>query len=166
VEADRDGERMAGTNEEKKNNNTNDDDDDDDDDATSFHADSAAEITDAMTVMNDRIDVQLDPDVTPPRVCQRLPPLRNARISISGRARIGTLKKYLIMKLGLRDTRSSLSSVLSTTIVLTCNGDTMEDELTLTCILRTQWFASNKVLTLKYLLSDQAEEKEAGRKVV
>jgi len=67
VEADRDRERMAGTNEEKKNNNTNDD---DDDDATSFHADSAAEITDAMTVMNDRIDVQLDPDVTPPRVCQ------------------------------------------------------------------------------------------------
>ena len=62
---------------------------------------SAANTTMSMVTMNDQIDVQLDPDITPPHPYQQLPPLQNARISISGRAKIHTLKKYLIMKLGI-----------------------------------------------------------------
>ena len=130
---------------------------------------SAANTTMSMVTMNDQIDVQLDPDITPPHPYQQLPPLQNARISISGRAKINTLKKYLIMKLGLKDTSiSTLSSkVVSssspsspTMIELTCNGDTMDDELTLAYILCTKWFTSNKVLTLKYRLLHQVEEKK------
>ena len=72
------------------------------------------------------------------------------------------------MKLGMKDTSiSALSSkVVSssssspTMIELTCNGDTMDDELTLMYILRTKWFTSNKVLTLKYRLLHQVEEKK------
>ena len=136
---------------------------------------SAANTTMSMVTMNDQIDVQLDPDITPPHPYQQLPPLRNARIGISGRAKINTLKKYLIMKLGLKDTSlSTLSNVVSssssssssspTMIELTCNGDTMDDELTLTYILRTKWFTSNKVLTLKYRLLQQVEKKKKGKK--
>ena len=132
---------------------------------------AVANTTMSMVAMNDQIDVQLDPDITPPHPYQQLPPLRNARIGISGRAKINTLKKYLIMKLGLKDTSiSTLSSkVVSSTssptmIELTCNGDTMDDELTLTYILRTKWLTSNKVLTLKYRLLHQVEEEEKKKK--
>ena len=124
----------------------------------------------SMVTMNDQIDVQLDPDITPPHPYQQLPPLQNARISISGRAKINTLKKYLIMKLGLKDkcistlsskVVSSTSSPSSPTMIeLACNGDTMDDELTLAYILCTKWFTSNKVLTLKYRLLHQVEEEE------
>ena len=121
--------------------------------------------------MNDQIDVELDPDISPPHPYQQLPPLQNARIGISGRAKINTLKKYLIMKLGLKDAcistlsskvvSSTSSSTSSPTMIeLTCNGDTMDDELTLTYILCTKWFTSNKVLTLKYRLLHQVEEKK------
>lgn len=124
--------------------------------------------------MNDQIDVELDPDISPPHPYQQLPPLQNARIGISGRAKINTLKKYLIMKLGMKDTSiSALSSkVVSssssspTMIELTCNGDTMDDELTLTYILRTKWFTSNKVLTLKYRLLHRGGEEEEGKEVI
>jgi hypothetical protein len=103
---------------------------------------SAANTTMSMVTMNDQIDVELDPDISPPHPYQQLPPLQNARIGISGRAKINTLKKYLIMKLGMKDTSiSALSSkVVSssssspTMIELTCNGDTMDDELTLAYI--------------------------------
>ena len=134
---------------------------------------AVANTTMSMVTMNDQIDVQLDPDITPPHPYQQLPPLRNARISISGRAKINTLKKYLIMKLGLKDTSiSTLSSkVVSSTssptmIELTCNGDTMDDELTLTYILRTKWLTSNKVLTLKYRLLHRGGEEEEGKEVI
>ena len=40
----------------------------------------------------------------------------------------------------------------------------MDDELTLTYILRTKWFTSNKVLTLKYQLLHQVEEEEKKKK--
>ena len=133
---------------------------------------AVANTTMSMVTMNDQIDVQLDPDITPPHPYQQLPPLQNARIGISGRAKINTLKKYLIMKLGMKDTSiSALSSkVVSssssspTMIELTCNGDTMDDELTLMYILRTKWFTSNKVLTLKYRLLHQVEEDEMKKK--
>jgi len=126
----------------------------------------------SMVTINDQIDVELDPDISPPHPYQQLPPLQNARIGISGRAKINTLKKYLIMKLGMKDTSiSALSSkVVSssssspTMIELTCNGDTMDDELTLTYILRTKWLTSNKVLTLKYRLLHQVEEEEKKKK--
>ena len=72
---------------------------------------SAANTTMSMVTMNDQIDVELDPDISPPHPYQQLPPLQNARIGISGRAKINTLKKYLIMKLGMKDTSiSALSS--------------------------------------------------------
>ena len=137
---------------------------------------AVANTTMSMVTMNDQIDVQLDPDITPPHPYQQLPPLQNARIGISGRAKINTLKKYLIMKLGLKDTcLSTLSSkVVSSTsspssptmIELTCNGDTMDDELTLTYILRTKWLTSNKVLTLKYRLLHRGGEEEEGKEVI
>ena len=78
------------------------------------------------------------------------------------------------MKLGLKDkcistlsskVVSSTSSPSSPTMIeLTCNGDTMDDELTLTYILRTKWLTSNKVLTLKYRLLHQVEEEEKKKK--
>jgi len=43
---------------------------------------SAANTTMSMVTMNDQIDVQLDPDITPPHPYQQLPPLQNARIDL------------------------------------------------------------------------------------
>jgi hypothetical protein len=60
-------------------------------------------------MMCDQLDLHLDPDDRPPHSHQRLPPLHNSLLRVSGRAKIATLKKYLVMKLGLKD--SSRSSV-------------------------------------------------------
>ena len=157
--------------------------------------------------MSDQLDLHLDPDESPPHAYQRLPPLKNALLRLSGRAKIVTLKKYLVssiavcdsfslmicyefivyspvfaqvMKLGLKD--CSKSSVrfwniiinvgdtnlcnwcvstlifhqkLCFQIEITCNGDIMGDELSLTFILRTRWFSTNKVLALKYRLEEE-----------
>jgi hypothetical protein len=171
------GEITVGTNKKNKRNNDDADTHVDDDGAT--NAMQSMQSMASMAVKNDdQIDVLLNPDITPPHAYQQLPPLKNARITISSRATIGTLKKYLIMKLGLKDTccsitasksklvslSSSSSSPSPTMIELTCNGETMEDELTLTFILRTKWFTSNKVLTLKYRLLHQVKEKATAEK--
>jgi hypothetical protein len=166
------GEITVGTN---KKNKRNYDDAHHVNDANPGAANSTMSLSTVNHQIDDQIDVQLNPDITPPHAYQQLPPLKNARITISSKAKIGTLKKYLIMKLGLKDTCCNIAAaskskvVLSlssspTMIELTCNGETMEDELTLMFILRTKWFTSNKVLTLKYRLLDQAEEKKAVEK--
>jgi hypothetical protein len=165
------GEITVRTNKKNKRNNDDADTHVDDDDGDT----NAMQSTASMAVKNDdQIDVQLNPDITPPHAYQQLPPLKNARITISSRAKIGTLKKYLIMKLGLKDTCCSIavstkavplsSSSSPTMSELTCNGETLEDELTLTFILRTKWFTSNKVLTLKYRLLHEVEEKATAEK--
>ncbi|KAL3793990.1 hypothetical protein ACHAW5_008165 [Stephanodiscus triporus] len=103
-------------------------------------------------MMSDQLDLHLDPDERPPHAHQRLPPLKNALLRISGRAKIVTLKKYLVMKLGLKDCSKS-------SIEITCNGDAIGDELSLTFILRTRWFSTNKVLALKYRLEEEENTK-------
>lgn len=60
---------------------------------------------------NDQLDIQLEPDKKPPNAHQRLPMLRNAHLRLSARTKIITLKKYLVQKLGLKDSnKSSVSS--------------------------------------------------------
>ena len=49
--------------------------------------------------------------------------------------------------------------VASNKIELLCNGDPMGDELSLTFILRTRWFSTKKVLTLKYRLEEGDSKK-------
>jgi hypothetical protein len=166
------GEITVRTNKKNKRNNDDADTHVDDDDGDT----NAMQSTASMDVKNDdQIDVLLNTDIKPPHAYQQLPPLKNARITISSRAKIGTLKKYLIMKLGLKDTCCSISASKSklvssssspspTMIELTCNGETMEDELTLMFILRTKWFTSNKVLTLKYRLLHQVKVKATAEK--
>lgn len=46
--------------------------------------------------MTDQLDLHLDPDEWPPHAHQRLPPLKYALLRVSGRAKIVTLKKYLV----------------------------------------------------------------------
>ena len=61
---------------------------------------------------NDQLDIQLEPDRKPPNAHQRLPMLRNAHLRLSARTKIITLKKYLVQKLGLKDSsRNSVSSL-------------------------------------------------------
>ncbi|KAL3809421.1 hypothetical protein ACHAXA_005522 [Cyclostephanos tholiformis] len=103
---------------------------------------------DAAAMMSDQLELNLDPDDRPPHSYQRLPPLQYGLLRLSGRAKIATLKKYLVMKLGLKDCSKN-------SIELTCNGDPVGDELSLTFILRTRWFSTNKVLALKYRLEEE-----------
>jgi hypothetical protein len=62
-----------------------------------------------QVMMSDQLELHLNPDERPPHSHQQLPPLQNGFLRLSGRAKIVTLKKYLIMKLGLKD--SSKNSV-------------------------------------------------------
>lgn len=62
---------------------------------------------------NDQLDIQLEPDRKPPNAHQRLPMLRNAHLRLSARTKIITLKKYLVQKLGLKDSsKNSVSSIV------------------------------------------------------
>jgi hypothetical protein len=56
-----------------------------------------------QAMMSDQLELHLIPDERPPHSHQRLPPLQNGFIRLSGRAKIVTLKKYMVMKLGLKD---------------------------------------------------------------
>jgi len=96
---------------------------------------------------NDMVELHFEPDGQPPHAHQRLPPLRNSLLCMSGRTKIISLKKYVSQKLGMKDSKN-LIEVL-------CNGDPMGDELSLTFIFRTRWFLTNKVLTLKYRLEEE-----------
>jgi len=42
-------------------------------------------------------------------------------------------------------------------IELTCCNEILGDELSLTFILRTRWFSTNKVLALKYRLEEEED---------
>ena len=61
--------------------------------------------------MNDMLDLQLEPDEKAPDG-QRMPPLRKPTIRTSGRLKIVSVKKYLFQRLGLRDSPSSVSSIV------------------------------------------------------
>mmetsp|Transcript_11944 Transcript_11944/g.25204 ORF Transcript_11944/g.25204 Transcript_11944/m.25204 type:complete len:488 (-) Transcript_11944:100-1563(-) len=98
------------------------------------------------TAMNDQLDFQLEPDRCGISI-QQMPPLNNPSLRTSGRLRVNSIKKYLLQKLGLKDAPSSIEVL--------CNGDPIGDELSLTFILRTRWFNTNKILTLKYRLSEE-----------
>jgi len=106
---------------------------------------------DAMST-NDMLELHVEPsDERRPHLHQRLPPLRNSYLCMSGKTKIVSVKKYLAQKLGMRDSKSSIE--------LLCNGDPMGDELSLTFILRTRWFLSNKVLTLHYRMEEEEDSK-------
>lgn len=98
----------------------------------------------AAGTMNDILDLHLEPDGRPPHLHQRLPPLSKSSLRVSGKLKVVSLKKYLVQKLGIKESKNSIE--------ILCNGDQMGDELSLTFILRTRWFAPNRVLTLKYRL--------------
>ena len=117
------------------------------------------------------IDLQLEPSETANKETS-LPPLRCPVLRTSGRLKIVSIKKYLVQRLGLKDTQSSVSqheihflncgSLFFATssyciafliqIDILCNGDQVGNEHNLTFILRTRWFTPNKVLTLHYRL--------------
>ncbi|KAL7549025.1 hypothetical protein ACHAWF_012291 [Thalassiosira exigua] len=101
--------------------------------------------------MNEMLDLRLEPDVRPPHQHQRLPPLKNSVMRTSGRLKIANLKKYLNQKLGLTDGERSVE--------ILCNGDAMGDDHALTFIFRTRWFSTNQVLTLKYRLEEEEDDK-------
>ncbi|KAL7535694.1 hypothetical protein ACHAXR_012398 [Thalassiosira sp. AJA248-18] len=101
----------------------------------------------AIGSMDDMLDLHMEPDGQPPYSHQRLPQLRRPKLCMSGRAKIITIKKYLVQKLGLKDSKNSIE--------ILCNGDRMGDELSLTFISRTRWFSSNKCLSLKYRLEEE-----------
>lgn len=54
------------------------------------------------------IDLQLEPSETTNKETS-LPPLRCSMLRTSGRLKIVSIKKYLVQKLGLKDTQSSVS---------------------------------------------------------
>lgn len=111
---------------------------------------ASGKATAANGAMNDMIDLRMEPDGNSPHPHQRLPSLRNSFIRTSGRLKIASLKKYLSQKLGMKDAKNSIE--------ILCNGDAMGDELNLTFILRTRWFSSNQVLTLRYRLEEVEED--------
>mmetsp|Transcript_6641 Transcript_6641/g.11828 ORF Transcript_6641/g.11828 Transcript_6641/m.11828 type:complete len:132 (-) Transcript_6641:132-527(-) len=100
----------------------------------------------SIKMTDDLLDLKLEPDGQPPKLHQRLPPLHNSLLRTSGRLKIVSIKKYLVQRLGIKESKNSIE--------LLCNGDPMGDELSLTFILRTRWFSTNKVLTLKYRLEE------------
>ena len=67
---------------------------------------------DSQMISDDQLDLNLEPDESPPQFYQRLPSLRCPILRLSGRAKIASLKKYLVMKLGLKDSTSSVRRVL------------------------------------------------------
>ena len=105
-----------------------------------------------------------------------MPPLQRPVIRTSGRLKIVSIKKYLVQRLGLKDTQSSVRLlddvivfsfidrfvlmttsllILSRQIEILCNGDVVGNEHSLTFILRTCWFAPDKMLTLNYRLMEK-----------
>ncbi|KAL9189446.1 hypothetical protein ACHAXT_009121 [Thalassiosira profunda] len=99
--------------------------------------------------MNDAMDVRLEPDSHPPHSHQKMMPLREPHLLLTGSAKISTLKKYLVQKLGLKDTKGSIE--------ILCNGDPVGNELSLTFIFRTRWLFAPKeeVFTLNYRLEEE-----------
>jgi len=92
------------------------------------------------------IEIQLDADTIPPNKCQQLPTLKCPLIYLSSQTKIGTIKLYLIKKLGLSDTTAHSN------IQIFCNGIPLGDESTLMFIVRTIWITPNTMLILKYRL--------------
>ena len=66
---------------------------------------------DSQMISDNQLDLYLEPDESPPQFSQRLPSLRCPMIRLSDRAKIVSLKKYLVMKLGLKDSMSSVRRV-------------------------------------------------------
>ena len=58
------------------------------------------------------IELHLEPsDEQRPHLHRRLPPLRNSYLCMSGRTKIMSIKKYLVQKLGIKESRSSVSDI-------------------------------------------------------
>lgn len=129
------------------------------------------------------LDLQLEPYETT-KEKSFLPPLRHSILRTSGRLRIGSIKKYVLQKLGLKDSKSSVRHIInhlmcldglmilchvhliyvmfscssSHKIEILCNDEPVGNEHSLTFILRTRWFYPNKLLTLHYrLLEDNGD---------
>jgi len=61
------------------------------------------------TVMtDDLLDLKLEPDGQPPKLHQRLPPLHNSLLRTSGRLKIVSIKKYLVQRLGIKESKNSV----------------------------------------------------------
>ncbi|KAL3802209.1 hypothetical protein HJC23_001753 [Cyclotella cryptica] len=104
---------------------------------------SAKDVVSLRESTNDMLDLQLEPYETPHEKIS-LPPLRHSILRTSGRLRIGSIKKYVLQRLGLKDSKSSIE--------ILCNDEPVGNEHSLTFILRTRWFSPNKLLTLHYRL--------------
>lgn len=97
---------------------------------------------------DDLLDFKLIPDGQPPNSYQRLPPLHKSLLRTSGRLKVVSLKKYLVQRLGIKNSINNAIEIL-------CQGDPMGDELSLTFITRTRWFYMDQMLTLKYRLEGE-----------
>lgn len=135
--------------------------------------------------MNDQLDFQLEPDKCeismqqmPPlnnpslRTSGRLRVksikkyllqklgLKDAPSSVRHFWNFITLSKIVIVSQPRRDEKVTTNAnefmfFFPFQIEVLCNGDPIGDELSLTFILRTRWFNPNKILTLKYRLSEE-----------
>lgn len=109
----------------------------------------------AMISTDQLLDLKLEPDESPPtQVHRRLPSLRCSLLRLSGRAKIISLKKYLVMKLGLKETMSSIE--------ILCCGESMGDDVRLSSISKTRSLPANTMLILKYRLDEGSERGTAA----
>jgi hypothetical protein len=84
----------------------------------------------------DELDFLLLPDTSAETTkTQRMPPLQNPLIRVSGKLKIVQLRKYLIKKLNMAS-----SDLEPSAVEILCHGDPLGDELSLTFIHRTRWF--------------------------
>ena len=62
--------------------------------------------------MENMMELLLKPEQHPPHAHQRLPPLRRAELCLTGRAKVVSLKKFVVQKLGLKESKSSVRYIL------------------------------------------------------